>query len=90
MKKSIHICNHCRVDDFDCDINRGDEVEWISDDKTALSIDFIKSPFSQTHFDVPADGTSVASGAASTAGKFRYNVARMDASMAADPNIIVH
>jgi hypothetical protein len=90
MKKSIHICNHCRVDDFDCDIKLGEEVEWVSDDKTALSIDFVNSPFAKSSFNVPSDGTPVASGQALTTGTFRYNVARMDASMAADPNIIVH
>jgi hypothetical protein len=90
MKKSIHVCNHCRVDDFDCDIGIGDEVEWISDDQTALAIEFANSPFASSSFHVPSDGTPVGSGPARTRGRFQYNVARQDASMAADPNIIVH
>jgi hypothetical protein len=90
MKKTIHICGHCRADDFDCEISHGDEVEWVSDDNVALSLDFAKSPFAQSHFDVPASGAPVTSGPAVDRGKFGYGIARMDASMAADPNIIVH
>jgi hypothetical protein len=90
MKKSIHICNHCRVDDFDCDINIGEEVTWVSDDGTAMSINFVASPFVSSSFNVPSDGTPVASGPAIKKGTFAYNVARKDATMAADPNIIVH
>jgi hypothetical protein len=89
MKKTVHICGHCRADDHDCEIDPGDEVEWVSDDQVALSLDFKKSPFADSHFDVPASGAPVTSGPALNRGKFGYGIARMDASMAADPNIIV-
>jgi hypothetical protein len=90
MKKTVHICGHCRADDHDCEINKGDEVEWVSDDNVAFSLIFKNnSPFAESQFNIPASGEPVPSGPAQSSGKFGYDIGRMDASMAADPNIIV-